>query len=215
MDDHLKKILDDLKKVKNDQWAIEIKLSAGKKLYEEQDRTKQQIVEFEKNNSGLEKELAMVTENIKSLENEIETINKNIAKDVITRLGVVNNENYLTRCIIYLRNIRMNYALTTYIVTDPNEMVEIGEDEIIENAHIVHNEMLVIKTAPHEFFHNHECCEEHKIKKIPCSWDGMDDRCDCGCKCPEWDTEGVNWLTDINLDSTKPMGYMKCSWHDF
>jgi len=112
----------------------------------------------------------------------------------------------------------------------------LSENEIIKAAHRFHNGKLINNNGPYTFYHNHKdsgiYLRRHEKNRIDypmidelssdeeedyerdgrCKWDGNYKRCWCSCKCPSWDTSKVDWLKDINLDSTYPKGKVICTW---
>ncbi|AGF85355.1 hypothetical protein QJ854_gp427 [Moumouvirus goulette] len=142
-------------------------------------------------------------------DNIVEIVNKfigNSDEDYVNLVKKVfsNSENiiYLTRCVRYLGvNDKINGI---GIVGRGKKWYELSEEEIVKAAHMIYNRFLVQQTGPHKFIH----CHNDGI--IECNWYPPFAYCFCDKKCVYWNTNKINWFTDINLNSTKPVGKAMC-----
>lgn len=84
---------------------------------------------------------------------------------------------------------------------------------VIIEAHKLHNEHLL----KDEVFEG--CCQINAAWNVvdsdseDCTWTYGHRRCECGnYKGFTWNTDNVDWLNDINLDSTEYVGYQDRLW---
>lgn len=106
-----------------------------------------------------------------------------------------NKHKYFMRCCKFL-------GLTE--IPPDNEV-----DKTIKEAHKKHNEDLL---SGQTFDGCHRCVECY-CDEEECHWEYGAHRCSCdNYKGFYWDTDGVDWLRDINLDSTRYVGEQGRMW---
>nr|AEX62820.1 hypothetical protein mv_L615 [Moumouvirus Monve] len=140
---------------------------------------------------------------INDIRRQINKENNDTVELVVSHLTYVYDKNYLIRCIKFLRGPQ-SYCVDNN-VPSVFQLLELDEGNIIEKAHQIYNKYLIVSTGPHEFFHHHD---NHNL----CYWDGYSDKCNCDSECVKWYTNGIDWLQDINLDASNPIGHVDCSW---
>lgn len=211
------------KKLENELSYIREKIYLGKNLYIQRDQIKLDIEIFE-NNDKLHKsynnsicQIELLNKKINELENLVEKEEKIFIDNLINNLGElkIQNHNYLFKCVQIILCSGFSYSQDSYINTIRKNYYKIPstrintinmtEQDIIIEAHKIYNYYLIYNNGPYNFYHNHN---NYKL----CKWDGYSKRCRCTCKCPEWNYENINWLTDINLDKRYPIGKAKCGW---
>ncbi len=219
---HIKSVIEltkELSETKNNLGSIQSEIDNGNKLYSKQrnlynkyQKIQKDIAEYKKSETDLKARLQVEMNKKSETEKQIDEQVSVFVSNVIAAMPTVTNEIYLVRCIKYLLIDEYagegysEYNIKNFTI---EKLVKLGENTIIIDAHKKHNRILIMKTGPHYFDHNHSVGNDWDRS---CEWDGWSKRCKCTCKCPYWDDSKVDWLKNINLNSGYPVGKAKCSW---
>ncbi|AVG46198.1 hypothetical protein [Acanthamoeba polyphaga mimivirus] len=228
---NLSNISDSIKELNQQIYNKEHKLYLAKKKIDQSQNLLDQKIKLENLITQYQQELEKVVIEINNfdknkLETEYDKINLEIAglvknkfdqellklnelEKIVTNLFPDSKDKYYTaKCINYLGINNETSTIWSKETYNYELWTKFTEERLITEAHKQHNNNLIRKNGPYNFVHSHDVVGDYN----ECVWDGSDKRCECGCKCPVWSNHQVNWLIDINLDTTYPVGKPMCSW---
>ncbi|AVL94784.1 hypothetical protein ma398 [Moumouvirus australiensis] len=189
----------------------------GDKLKSLNKDTKKSKTELEKEHQDTIKEISILDKYILETQNSLIKEENRIINEILLGLGKLElvKSDYLTLCLQVLftyfpynaknlQDILKNRYTNSHLNVAMERYFSMTEKEIIILAHQKYNYFLVRNNGPYYFYHNHGSFKE-------CEYDGISKRCECSCKCPEWDTSYVDWLK-FSFDEKYPVGEVKCGW---
>uniref|UniRef100_A0A6G6ACQ7 Uncharacterized protein n=1 Tax=Borely moumouvirus TaxID=2712067 RepID=A0A6G6ACQ7_9VIRU len=179
--------------------------------------TKKSTVELEKEHQDIIKEISILDKNILETQNSLIKEEKRIINEIMLGLGKLElvKPDYFILCLQVLftyfpynaknlQDILKNRYTDSHLNVAMERYYSMTEKEIIILAHQKYNYFLIRNNGPYYFYHNHGSFEE-------CEYGGISKRCECSCKCPEWDTSDVDWLK-FSFDEKYPVGKVICGW---
>nr|WBF70799.1 hypothetical protein [Megavirus caiporensis] len=222
--DSIKEINGQINNQEHKLYLVKKRIDQSQNLLEKKTKLENLITQYQQELEKIVTEINNLDKN--KLENEYDKINLEIAglvknkfdqeliklnelENIVTNLFPNSKDKcYTAKCTNYLginNETSTIWSINTY---NYEPWTKFTEEHLIMEAHRQYNNDLIRKNGPYNFIHSHDISGDYN----ECIWDGLDKRCECSCKCPIWSNHGVNWLIDITLDTTYPVGKPMCSW---